>query len=154
MSRVLKLKSRLVPTGPRRAWAFLNFPFDVVKTLGTRAGVAVCGTVNGFPFRSSLSPTGGQHVLCINKGMQTGVKVKVGDLARFVMQRDDQPLTVTAPLALKRTLAAKPKAKAIFDKPSSSHRKKYAQWIHEAKQEAAAKRRLKKLISRLLENQT
>ena len=52
----LDFKARLVPTGPKGAWAFLHFPFDIVKTFGTRARVPVAGTINGFPFRSSLSP--------------------------------------------------------------------------------------------------
>ena len=30
--------------------AWLNPPFDVPETFGTRARIAVCGTINGFPF--------------------------------------------------------------------------------------------------------
>jgi len=152
MSKVLKFKSCLVPTGPKGAWCFLHFPFDVVKTFGTRARVPVCGTVNGFPFRSSLSPMGGQHVMCINKAMQAGAKAKPGDIAQFVMQRDDKPRTVTVPPALQKALAAKPKAKAAFDKLAYSHRKEYADWISGAKQEPTVKRRIGKLILRLLES--
>ena len=41
------------------ALAWLNAPFDVVETFGTRARVPVRGTINGFRFRSSLMPMGG-----------------------------------------------------------------------------------------------
>lgn len=32
----LDFKAKLVPTGPKGAWCFLYFPFDVVKTFGAR----------------------------------------------------------------------------------------------------------------------
>jgi hypothetical protein len=146
----LSFNARLVPTGPKGAWCYLHFPFDVVKTFGTRARVPVCGTINGFKFRSSLSPMGGQHVMCVNKELQAGAKVKPGDLARFVMQRDDKPRTVSLPPALKQALAAKPKAKAAFEKLSHTHKKEYVKWIAEAKQQKTVQRRLEKLVPMLL----
>jgi hypothetical protein len=36
--------------------AALTPPFDVVEVFGTRARVPVRGTINGYPFRSSLMP--------------------------------------------------------------------------------------------------
>lgn len=146
----LDFKAKLVPTGPKGAWCFLHFPFDFEKTFGTRARVPVSGTINGFGFRSSLSPMDGKHVMCINKTMQAGAKAKPGDLAHFVMQRDDQPRTVAVPAALKKTLAANSKARAAFDRLSYSHRKEYADWIASAKLEETVQRRLKKLIPMLL----
>ena len=96
------------PKGPVRVGETWTRTYtEVVKTFGTRARVPVSGTINGFPFRSSLSPMGGQHVMCINKEMQAGAQVKTGDIARFVMQRDDKPRTVALPPALKKALAAK-----------------------------------------------
>lgn len=38
--------------------AALSAPFDVEETFGTKARVPVRGTINGFPFRSSLMPMG------------------------------------------------------------------------------------------------
>ena len=58
---------------------------------------------------------GGRHVMCINKELQAGAKVKPGDTAHFVMQRDDQPRTVAVPLKIKKVLAANRDARAIFD---------------------------------------
>lgn len=145
----LAFKARLVPTGPKGAWCFLHFPFDVMKTFGTRARVPVRGTINGFRFRSSLAPMGGKHLMCVNKGMQAGAKVKPGDIAHFVMQRDDKPRTVSLPPALKKALAAKPTAKAAFEKLSYSHKREYALWIAGAKPQETVQRRLKKLIPML-----
>src|SRR5688500_13491790 len=41
-------------------------PFDVLKVFGTRARVPVRGTINGFPFRSSIAPMGeGRHCMVV-----------------------------------------------------------------------------------------
>jgi len=150
VSKILKFKSRLVRTGPNGAWCYLHFPFDVVKLFGTRARVPVRGTINGFPFRSSLSSMDGRHYMCINKQMQAGAKASPGEMARFVMQHDDKPRIVTVPPALKKRLAAHPRAKAVYDELSYSHRKEYADWVADAKQEKTVQSRLDKLIPVLL----
>jgi len=139
------------PTGPNGSWCNLHFPGDFEKTFGTRARVPIRGTINGFPFRSSFSPMSGKHMLCINKEMQAGAKVKPGDHAHFIIERDDKPRTVTLPPALKKALAKDPKAKAIFDQLSYSHRKEYALWIAQPKHPETVERRLKKLIPHLFE---
>jgi hypothetical protein len=38
-------------------------PIDVRETFGTRGRVPVKGTINGYPFRSSLMPMGGCHMM-------------------------------------------------------------------------------------------
>jgi hypothetical protein len=38
-------------------------PIDVRETFGTRGRVPVKGTFNGYPFRSSLMPMGGCHMM-------------------------------------------------------------------------------------------
>ena len=121
---------------------------------GTRARVPVAGTINGFPFRNSLSPMGGKHIMSVNKELQAGAKAKPGDIAHLVMQRDDKPRTVAIPPALKKVLAAKPVARVAFDRLSYSHRKEYADWITGAKQEETVKRRLKQVIPMLLAKRT
>ena len=82
----LDFQIKLVPTGPKGEWCFLHFPFDMVKTFGTRARVPVSGTINRFPFRSSLMPMDGKHVMCVNKEMQAGAKAKPGDWSEKAFQ--------------------------------------------------------------------
>jgi hypothetical protein len=146
----LDFTSKLIPTGPNGAWCFLHFPFDMMKTFGTRARVPVTGTINGFAFRSSLAPMEGRHVMAVNKEMQVGAKVKPGDSAHFLMERDEKPRTVAVPPAIKKALAKEPKAKAIFDKMSFSHQKEYVKWITDAKKPETMQRRLEQLIPKLL----
>jgi Domain of unknown function (DUF1905) len=89
--------------GTRVAW--LNAPFNVPETFGTRARVPVRGTINGFPFRSSLMPMGGCHGMAVNRSMRDGAKAKAGDVVDVVIERDEEARTVEAPPELKKELA-------------------------------------------------
>lgn len=55
--------------GSGAAW---RAPFDVQETFQTRARVPVRGTINGFPFRSSLMPMGACHRMVVNKALREG----------------------------------------------------------------------------------
>jgi hypothetical protein len=75
MAKKLKFKIKLDGM-ESSAVAALSAPFDVEETFGTRARVPVKGTINGFPFRSSLMPMGGCHRMVVNKAMRDGVPAK------------------------------------------------------------------------------
>jgi len=126
--------------------AWLNAPFDVVKTFGTRARVAVRGTINGFPFRSSLMPMGGCHGMAVNKTMREGAKAQAGDVVEVVMERDDEARTIEPPPELKKELAKHKKAQKRWEKLAFTHKKEMALSIRDAKQEETKKRRLAKVM--------
>lgn len=128
-------------------------PFDVSGAFGTRARVAVKGTINGFPFRSSIFPMGptggGRFYMVVNREMREGAKVKGGDIAEFVMEKDDAPRTIETPAELVKALRANQAAKDAWDKLSYTHRKEYVQAIEEAKKPETRRRRIEKAIEML-----
>jgi uncharacterized protein DUF1905/bacteriocin resistance YdeI/OmpD-like protein len=126
--------------------AWLNAPFDVVKEFGTRARVPVRGTINGFPFRSSLMPMGGCHGMAVNKTMRDGAGVQAGDRATIVMERDESARTVEVPLLLKKELAKSKTAQSNWQKLSFTNQKEIALSISGAKQEETRARRLAKAM--------
>src|SRR5579862_2741342 len=85
--------------------AALSAPFDVKETFGTQGRVPVGGTINGFPFRSSLMPMGGCHMMPVNKALCDGAGAKPGDVVDVVMRRDVEERTVEAPPELQRELS-------------------------------------------------
>src|SRR5262249_48162032 len=103
----------------------IEIPFDVQKVFGTRARVPVRGTLNGFPYRSSIMPMGGKHYMAVNKQLREGAKAKAGDLISVVMERDEAPRTVETPQDFTRALKANQTAQAAWDKSSYTHRKEY-----------------------------
>ena len=126
--------------------AWLNAPFDVAKVFGTRARVPVRGSINGFPFRTSLMPMGGCHGMAVNKTMRDGAGVEAGDTVSIVLERDEAERTVKAPPLLKKELAQNKTAQANWEKLSFTNQKEIALSIRGAKQEETRRRRLAKVM--------
>jgi hypothetical protein len=139
--------------------AALTPPFDVVEVFGTRARVPVRGTINGYPFRSSLMPMGDclqgkgspsrlspSHMMPVCKALRDGAGVKPGDTVSVVMERDEDKRIVDAPPALKKELAKNKTAQANWEKLSFTIQKEIAVSIRGAKQEETRLRRLAKAM--------
>jgi len=126
--------------------AAITPPVDVPEFFGTRARVPIRGTINGFPFRSSLMPMGGCHMMPVNKSLCLGAGVQPGDVVDVVMQRDKEECTVEAPPQLKKELAKNKKARDRWEKLSFSHKKEMSISIRDAKQEETRARRLAKVM--------
>lgn len=126
--------------------AAITPPFDVAEVFATRARVAIRGTINGFPFRSSLMPMGGCHMMPVRKSLRDGAGVNPGDIVSVVMERDEAERTVEAPVALKKELAKNKTAQANWEKLSFTAKKEIALSITGAKQEETRIRRLAKAL--------
>ena len=137
----VKIKSR-----EAGAVAAITPPIDVPEVFGTRARVPVRGSINGFPFRSSLMPMGGCHMMPVNKNLCAGAKVRPGDMVEVLMERDEEERSVEAPPELKKALAKNKAAKGNWEKLAFTHQKEMAVWIEGAKQEETRVRRLAKVM--------
>jgi hypothetical protein len=141
----LRFKIKLVVQEGTSATGFYA-PFDVPQTFGTRARVPVRGTINGFPFRSSLMPMGGGYCMAVNKTMREGAKAKAGDEVEVVLERDTAERTMEAPPELAQELAKNKKAREKWDGLAFTVKKEMANSISGAKQEETKKRRLAKVM--------
>jgi len=127
--------------------AAITPPVDVIAWFGTRARLPIRGTINGFPFRSSLMPCGNARMMPMNKKLCEGAGVRPGDLVDVVMERDEEERTVEAPPELAKELAKNKKAQERWETLSFTHKKEMALCIRDAKQEETRKRRLAKVIN-------
>lgn len=143
-SVVLEKDSKTEATG-------ITIPFNVEEVFGTRARVAVRGTINGYAFRSSISPMGGCHRMAVNQSMREGAKIKGGDTVTVVMERDDEPRTVEMPKDFAAALKKDKQAQVAWDKLSYTHRKEHVLAIEESKKPETRARRIEKTISQLSE---
>jgi len=126
--------------------AAITPPVDVIEWFGTRARVPIRGTINGFPFRSSLMPCGGARMMPVNKTLCQGAGVKPGDFVDVVMERDEEERTVGAPPELRKELTKSKTAQARWGELAFTHKKEMAISISGAKQEETKKRRLAKVM--------
>lgn len=128
----------------------IHVPFDVQEVFGTKARVPVRGTINGYPFRSSIMNMGDGHMMAVNKELREGAKVKGGDIIDVVMERDEEPRVITPPTDFAKALKANKEAKTFWDKLSYTHQKEHVRAIEDAKKEETRIRRIEKAIKMLV----
>jgi hypothetical protein len=144
-------KARLTARGPGGAWTFLEIPFSVEKEFGTKARVAVAGTLNGFAFQNSLMPNGdGTHSMMVGKALQAGARAGAGDLVTVAMDVDRSERVVDIPPELEKALSTSKAAAAAFKTLSPSHRKEFADWVATAKRDATRVSRAEKAIAMVI----
>ena len=149
-----KFKAKAEGAGPNKAWCFIAIPCDVSAVWGTRGRIAVKGTINGFPYRTTIQPMDGRHLLTFNKQLQAGAKAKAGDTVSVVMERDFEERIVEVPAELARAFRKNKAARRLWDKLAYTHRKEFALWISGAKLEETRQRRAGKAVSMILLRKT
>jgi hypothetical protein len=151
---VKTFKAKIVPMADAH-WACIVIPLDVGREFGTRARIAVKGTVNGFAFRTSLFPRGdGSHFMMVNKTMRNGAKVDIGDTVVVTLEPDTKARTVAIPRDLKAALSRLPALHSLFSALSYSHKQEYVGWITEAKRPETRKARIQKTLAMLADKKT
>jgi uncharacterized protein YdeI (YjbR/CyaY-like superfamily) len=124
-------------------------PFSVEKTFGAKDRVAVCGTINGVAYRSSILPRGdGTHYLAVNQTIRAAAEAGIGDMVNVVMEPDTAVRTVAVPPYLNKALIAAGQD-VVFNALSYSHRKELVDWIAQAKKPETRARRIEKGLKML-----
>ena len=145
-----KIQFNVTLEAGERGGVFFTLPQKESAKFGVRGRVPVVGTINDFPFRSSIFPTGdGTHYMAVNKEVRAGAGIGAGDRVKLVMELDQAPRTVTIPPDLDQALAKSKTAKTKFDKLSYTHQKEHVQWIESAKRPETRARRIEQVIARL-----
>lgn len=129
--------------------AALRPPFDVPTVFGTKARVPVRGTVNGYPFRSSLCNMGSGFFMVVNKEMREGGKCRAGDIVDVVLQRDRDERVIDVPAEIKKVMASNKTAEKTWESLSYTHQKEWVRAIGEAKREETRQARIKKMMDAL-----
>jgi hypothetical protein len=131
----------------------LKPPFDVVEVFHTKARVPVKGTINGFPFRSSLMNMGDGHMMAVNAQLRAGAHCKGGDTVDVVLERDEDERKAEVPAYLKKIISSDAKAKEFWSKLSFTHQKEYVREIEGAKRPETREKRITAMMDALRKNQ-
>ncbi len=148
----LSFKTQLQPRGPAAAVVLDGNQVDALGEGAKR--FPVVATVNGYTWRTTVAPMGGEFLVGLSRAVRTGAAVEAGDEVDVILELDTQPREVEVPEALATALASDPAAKAAFDGMAFSHRKEYARWITEAKREETRQSRVRKALEMLREGRT
>jgi uncharacterized protein YdeI (YjbR/CyaY-like superfamily) len=144
-------RAQLQPLGDNLHWIVAHVPFDPRKAWPDRIGLRVKGTINGFPFRTSLfGAQDGSHFLLVNKQMQRGGSVTTGGLAQFTLEPDMEERTATPPPELAKLLNADRALKKWHGQLNYSMRKYMADEVNKPKSLEARIRRAEQLAEMMM----
>jgi uncharacterized protein YdeI (YjbR/CyaY-like superfamily) len=146
-----KFQAPLVRMKSRLNWIVIHIPFDAAKTWGSRGQIRVKGEINGFPFRTSLFPTGeGGHILLVNKKMQKGAHATAGSVARFQLEPDTAERVAKIPSELLPFLNQDRSLRRWYDELTYSARYEIGKWVTEPKSHESRQRRAEQMAERML----
>lgn len=143
-ARLEKLPSAL-------GWVIARVPFDVNRAWPERIRLRVRGEIEDFAFRTSLFafPEGAGHFLLVNKAMQVGAGVRLGDTARFRLEPDLEERSAEPPSELAKILRSDRKLERWFGRLSPSMRREIGKWANQPKSADGRKKRAEKTAERL-----
>ena len=133
--------------------AALKPPFDVVEVFQRKGRVPVKGTINGFPFRSSLMNMGDGHMMVVNAQLRAGAKCQAGDTVSVVMELDEDVRKVELPAYLRKIITSDPKASEAWARLSYTHQKEHVRAIEDAKREETRQKRVAAMMDMLRNKQ-
>jgi len=132
--------------------AALKPPFDVTEVFQRKGRVPVKGTINGFPFRSSLMNMGDGHMMVVNAQMRAGARCKAGDTVTVGMELDEDERKVDVPAYLSKIIHSDARAKEFWPKLSFTHQKEYVREIEGAKRPETREKRIAAMMDALRKN--
>jgi hypothetical protein len=147
----LRLNTTLQARGPAAAVVLDD---DQVAAIGEgKKRFPVRATINGYSWRTTVTPMRGENLLGLSKEVRAGAGVEAGDAVDVLIELDGQPREVELPEALAQALAADNAARAAYEGLSFTHRKEYARWVADAKREETRTERVAEALERLRSGQ-
>lgn len=125
-------------------------PFDTATVFGKQDRIRVRGTIDGMPYRGTMTQNNGRHFMAVNRAMRFAIGKSAGDMIHVLVEIDTEPRVVELPEDLIWALDANANAKAIFDKFGYSHRREYVNWIESARKAEIRARRVQEAVQRIV----
>lgn len=124
-------------------------PQEVVDSLGGGKRPKVTVRVNGFDYRSSIAPMGGDNWLGVSQERRDAAGIAVGQTHEVELALDTAPRVIEVPDDLAEAFAAEPEAKAFWDTLSYSNQRWHAEQITGAKKPETRAKRVAKSVELL-----
>lgn len=129
---------------------FVVVPFSVAETYGTNDELPVRTTLDGFPYRGTLTPIGeGYYALDVPKEVRRAIGKTLGDSLHVALSHDTEERVVPLPDDLAAALADAPSALAFFKSLSKTDQRAYVRYLQGAKSAEQRGQRLTETVYRL-----
>jgi Domain of unknown function (DUF1905)/Bacteriocin-protection, YdeI or OmpD-Associated len=132
-------------------WTIARVPFDPPSEWNQMVRLRVRGDVNGFAFRTSLFPDArGGFYLLVNRAMQAGAGVGLGDTAEFRLEPDMEPREAELPDELAVLVDDEPGLREWYGELTEYMRREIGKWVMGVTSNEARMRRAEQMAERLL----
>ena len=132
-------------------WTIARVPFDPASAWKQMVRLRVRGDINGFAFRTSLFPDArGGFYLLVNRAMQQGAAVSLGETADFRLEPDLEPREAELPDELAVLLDQEPGLRDWYGALTEYMRREIGKWVMDVKSDEARLRRAEQMAERLL----
>jgi hypothetical protein len=129
----------------------IRVPGTVVDALGGGKRPAVTVDLDGYAYRSTVAPMGGEWWLGVNSEHREASGFRAGDEVTVSLALDTAPRELEIPSELAAALLAAPDAKAFFDGLSYSNKRVFTLSVEGTNNPATKARRIEKAITRMRE---
>lgn len=152
-SSKIRFKAKLLrpATETTDSWTFVILPKNVSAKLPSRGMTAIEGSINGFPFESTLEPDGqGSHWLKVEPKMREAAGADAGDEVTLEIAPAAEEPEPAVPPDLRSALATAPsKSRDVWEDITPMARRDWIHWVTSAKRAETRTRRLKTACSML-----
>jgi hypothetical protein len=138
----------------RKTATGIRVPDAVVEQLGAGKRPRVHVTINGYAYRSTVAPMGGDFMLPVSADVRGRAGVQAGDEVEVRLELDTAPRTVTVPPDFADALASDPAAQDLFNTLSYSNKQRFVLSVEGAKSDETRRRRIAKAVATLREQRT
>ena len=143
----MRFTAELESTGGNTAG--FRVPEKVVTALGGGKRPKVTVTLNGYSYRSSVAPMGGEYWVGVAKAHREPAGVRPGNVYEVDLVLDTASRELELPLELAEALTVEPALGAAWAALSYSNQRRLAEPIAAAKGEDTRARRVAKVIAEL-----
>jgi hypothetical protein len=149
---ILKFKVELEGHEGSGIVSFFRVPAKVMATFAPRRRVPVVVTVNGYTWRSTISPYGTEFFVPVRAEIRLATDAALGERVDVALQHDTAERRVDVPKDLALALDGAG-VRAGFDALSFTCQKEYVQAIESAKRPETRQRRVDQAVAKAKEKQ-
>jgi hypothetical protein len=142
-------RATIVQTG--KTACGIQVPGSVVDALGGSKRPAVVVTLDGYTYRSTVAPMGGEWWVGVNSDHRAASGLKAGDEVQVTLELDTAPRELEVPPELAVALDADPAARAFFDGLSYSNKRVFTLSVEGTSNPETKARRVDKAIALMRE---
>ncbi len=142
-------RATIVQTG--KTACGIQVPEAVVEALGGSQRPAVVVTLDGYTYRSTVAPMGGEWWVGVNSDHRAASGLKAGDEVQVTLELDTAPRELEIPPELEAALDADPQARAFFDGLSYSNKRVFTLSVEGTSNPETKARRVEKAIALMRE---